>query len=82
MFEYDYLLKLLTKRNKEIDKLRAYKVVVDYLRDHLMHSNVPIEHVNNIMGILNYAEDEKCLGINFYDEKYINKDLRRILEII
>lgn len=82
MFEYNFLLELLTKRNKEIDELRANKVVVEFLKDHLMHSYVPIEYVSYIMSILNYPEDRECNGLAFYDREYINEDLKRILEII
>lgn len=73
---------MLMKKNNEIIDLKKYKVVIDYLREKLMHSNIPIEYVNEIMSIVNFAEDERCISSLFYDEKYINKDLRRILEVI
>ena len=79
MFEYEYLLELLTKRNKEIDKLRSYKVVVDYLKETLMHSSKSIEDVNNLMSILNYAEDGKCTSSLFCPIELTNQDLRRVL---
>lgn len=83
MFEYEYLLELLTKRNLEIDKLRTYKVVVDYLKDTLMKSNMAIQDVCYIMSILNYAEDESVVNESyFYEEEYINQNLKRVLEVI
>lgn len=83
MFEYEYLLELLTKRNMEIDKLRTYKVVVDYLKDTLMKSNMAIQDVCYIMSILNYAEDESVVNESyFYEEEYINQNLKRVLEVI
>lgn len=83
MFEYNFLLELLTKRNKEIDDLRTYRVVVNSLRDKLMESNIPIEHVCYIMSILNYAEDGECTNNSFfYEERFLNKNLKRALEMI
>ena len=82
MFEYNFLLELLTKRNKEIDDLRTYRVVVNFLRDKLMESNIPIEHVCYIMSILNYAEDGECTNNSFfYEERLLNKNLKRALEV-
>lgn len=83
MFEYKYLLELLTKRNLEIDKLRAYKVVVDYLRETLMKSNMAIQEVCYIMSILNYAEDGECTNNSFfYEEIQTNQELRKALEVM
>lgn len=82
MFEYNFLLELLTKRNKEIDDLRTYRVVVNFLRDKLMESNIPIEHVCYIMSILNYAEDGECTNNSFfYEDRLLNKNLKRALEV-
>ena len=82
MFEYNFLLELLTKRNKEIDDLRTYRVVVNFLRDKLMESNIPIEHVCYIMSILNYAEDGECTNNSFfYEDRLLNKNLKRSLEV-
>lgn len=82
MFEYSFLLELLTKRNKEIDDLRTYRVVVNFLRDKLMESNIPIEHVCYIMSILNYAEDGECTNNSFfYEDRLLNKNLKRALEV-
>ena len=82
MFEYEYLLELLTKRNKEIDKLRTYKVVVDYLKETLMKSYLSIEDVSYIMSILNYAEDGECTNNSFfYEDRLLNKNLKRSLEV-
>lgn len=83
MFEYKYLLELLTNRNMEIEKLRTYKVVVDYLKETLMKSNMAIQDVCYIMSILNYAEDETVVNESyFYGEEYINQNLKRVLEVI
>ena len=83
MFEYEYLLELLTKRNLEIDKLRTYKVVVNYLRDTLMKSNMAIQDVCYIMSILNYAEDGECTNNSFfYEERLTNQELRTALEVM
>lgn len=82
MFEYNFLLELLTKRNKEIDDLRTYRVVVNFLRDKLMESNIPIEHVCYIMSILNYAEDGECVNDSFfYEERLLNQNLKKALEV-
>lgn len=83
MFEYEKLLELLTKRNLEIDKLRTYKVVVDYLRDTLMKSNMAIQDVCYIMSILNYAEDGECTNDSYFYSKHLtNEELKRVLEMI
>lgn len=82
MFEYEYLLELLTKRNLEIEQLRTYKVVVDYLKEQIMHSYMSIEDVGYVMSILNYAEDGECIRPMFYPEALVNKELRRVLEIL
>lgn len=80
MFEYEKLLELLTKRYQEIDKLTTYKVVVEYLKEKLMVSNIPIGDVSYVMSILNYAEDDKC--INTYFPSKANEELKRVLEMI
>ena len=77
------MLELLTKRNMEIDKLRTYKVVVDYLIDTLMKSNMAIQDVCYIMNILNYAEYGECTNNSFfYEERLTNQKLRRALEVM
>ena len=42
------------EKQKEIDNLRTYKVVVDYLKDKLMHSNISIEDVSYVFVFLSY----------------------------
>lgn len=79
---YNNYWEMMMEKNKEIDKLRTYKVVVDYLRDELMTSNLPIESVNYVLGILNYVEDGECIRTSFYPEELVNNKLRRILEIL
>ncbi len=81
-FNQDDLLELLTKKNKEVEKLRTYRIVVDYLKDKLMHSNMSIEDVSYIMSILNYAEDKECINTYFYEKRLINQELREALNRI
>ena len=80
MFKYEELLELLTKKNQKIDKLTTYKVVVEYLKEKLMTSNIAIGDVSYVMSILNYAEDNEC--ISTYFPKYANEELKRVLEVI
>ena len=80
MFKYEELLELLTKKNQKIDKLTTYKVVVEYLKDKLMTSNMAIGDVSYVMSILNYAEDNEC--INTYFPSKANEELKRVLEVI
>lgn len=78
----DYWERIIEK-DKTIQELIKYKIVVDYLREKLLKSDLPIEIVRNLMSILKYAEDETCCNDSyFYPEEAINKDLRRILEVI
>lgn len=80
MYKYEELLELLTKKNQRIDKLTTYKVVVEYLKEKLMTSNMAIGDVSYVMSILNYAEDNEC--ISTYFPKYANEELKRVLEVI
>lgn len=76
------MLEIIEQKNKEIDKLRTYRVVVEYLKDKLMHSNIPIEHVCYVMSILNYAEDGECTNNSFfYEERLLNENLKKALEV-
>ena len=62
--------------------MNDYKLVIEYLKEYLMSSSLPIEEVSMLMGILNYAEDGCVSSLCFYDEWLINKDLKRVLEIL
>ena len=78
----DYWERIIEK-DKTIQELNKYKIVVDYLREELLKSNLPIESVRHVFSILNFAEDEDCRNDSyFYPEELINKDLKRILEMI
>ena len=78
----DYWERIIEK-NKTIQELNKYKIVVDYLREELLKSNLPIESVRHVFSILNFVEDEDCCNDSyFYPEELINKDLKRILEVI
>ena len=79
---YDDYWQRVQEKQKEIDKLRTYRIVVEYLQDKLMHSNIPIEHVCYIMSILSYAEDGECVNDSFfYEDRLLNKNLKRALEV-
>ena len=78
----DYWERIIEK-NKTIQELDKYKIVVDYLREELLKSNLPIESVRHVFSILNFVEDEDCCNDSyFYPEELINKELKRILEVI
>lgn len=79
---YNNYWERLMNMQKEIDELRTYKVVVDYLKEQIMHSYMSIEDVGYVMSILNYAEDGECNRSMFYPEALVNKELRRVLEIL
>lgn len=79
---YNNYWERLMDMQKEIDELRTYKVVVDYLKEQIMHSYMSIEDVGYVMSILNYAEDGECIRSMFYPEALVNKELRRVLEIL
>lgn len=78
--EQNFIIKEQDETIKRLDKLRAYKVVVEYLKDKLMVSNIPIGYVSYVMSILNYAEDDEC--INTYFPSKANEELKRVLEMI
>lgn len=78
----DYWERIIEK-NKTIQELNNYKIVVEYLREELLKSNLPIESVRHVFSILNFVEDEDCCNDSyFYPEELINKELKRILEVI
>lgn len=82
IFYNDYWERIIEK-NKTIQELNNYKIVVDYLREELLKSDLPIESVRHVFSILNFIEDETCCNDSyFYPEEIINKDLKRILEVI
>lgn len=61
---------------------RVYKITLEYAKECIMKSNIPIGEADKLMAILNYAEDNECKGTGFFRKDLINKDLRRILNII
>ena len=68
---------------KDYLELRKNKVVVDYLRETLIKSNLPIGSVSYVMGLLNYVEDDECTNDSyFYSKHLINEELKRVLEMI
>lgn len=68
---------------KEYLELRKNKVVVDYLRETLIKSNLPIGSVSYVMSLLNYVEDDDCTNDSyFYSKHLINEKLKRVLEMI
>lgn len=68
---------------KEYLELRKNKVVVDYLRENLIKSNLPIGSVSYVMSLLNYVEDDECTNDSyFYSKHLINEELKRVLEVI
>lgn len=78
--EQNFIIEEQEETIKRLDKLRAYKVVVEYLKEKLMTSNMAIGDVSYVMSILNYAEDNEC--ISTYFPKYANEELKRVLEVI
>lgn len=78
--EQNFIIKEQEETIKRLDKLRAYKVVVEYLKEKLMTSNMAIGDVGYVMSILNYAEDDEC--INTYFPGKANEELKRVLEMI
>lgn len=78
----DYWERIIEK-DKTIQELYKYKIVVDCLREELLNSNLPIDSVRHVFSILNFVEDDTCCNDScFYTEELINKDLRRVLEVI
>lgn len=68
---------------KDYLELRKNKVVVDYLRENLIKSNLPIGSVSYVMSLLNYVEDDECTNNSyFYSKHLINEELKRVLEVI
>lgn len=68
---------------KDYLELRKNKVVVDYLRENLIKSNLPIGSVSYVMSLLNYVEDDECTNDSyFYSKHLINEELKRVLEVI
>ena len=68
---------------KEYLELRKNKVVVDYLRETLIKSNLPIGSVCYVMSLLNFVEDDDCTNDSyFYSKHLINEELKRVLEMI
>lgn len=68
---------------KDYLELRKNKVVVDYLRENLIKSNLPIGSVSYVMSLLNYVEDDECTNDSyFYSKHLINEELKRVLEMI
>ena len=68
---------------KEYLELRRNKVVVDYLRETLIKSNLPIGSVCYVMGLLNFVEDDDCINDSYFYSKYLtNEELKRVLEMI
>lgn len=78
--EQNFIIKEQEETIKRLDKLRTYKVVVEYLKEKLMTSNMAIGDVSYVMSILNYAEDDEC--INTYFPSKANEELKRVLEMI
>lgn len=60
---------------------RVYKITLDYAKECIMKSNIPIGEVDKLMAILNYAEDNECKGTGFFRKDLIDKDLKRALEV-
>ena len=60
---------------------RIYKVTLEYAREWIMKSNIPIGEADKLMAILNYAEDNECKGTVFFRKDLINKDLKKALEV-
>lgn len=78
----DYWERIIEK-DKTIQELYKYEIVVNYLREGLLKSNLPIDSVRHVFSILNFVEDDSCCNDSyFYPEELINKDLRRVLEVI
>lgn len=68
---------------KEYLELRRNKVVVDYLRETLIKSNLPIGSVCYVMGLLNFVEDDDCTNDSYFYSKHLtNEELKRALEMI
>lgn len=60
---------------------RVYKITLEYAKECIMKSNIPIGEASKLMAILNYAEDEKVNSTCFFCKELINKDLKRALEV-
>ena len=68
---------------KDYLELRKNKVVVDYLRENLIKSNLPIGSVSYVMSLLNYVEDDECTNDSYFYSKHLtNEELKRVLEMI
>lgn len=78
--EQNFIIKEQRETIKRLEELRIYKVVVDYLKEKLIESDMPIGEVSYIMSILNYAEDKECM--NTYFSSNINEELKRALEVM
>ena len=84
---YDYFKEetaLLTMENNQLkDKERTQRLSIEMAKDKILHSNIPIREGANIIAILNYPEDDTCSNDSvFFDKKYTNQELKRVLEMI
>lgn len=84
---YDYYKEetaMLTMENNQLkDKERTQRISIDMAIEKIMHSNMPIGEVQHIVPILNYPEDDTCSNDSvFFDKKYTNQELKRVLEMI
>lgn len=80
---FNKCVEIIEEKNKEIMELLPYKLTNEYVKGRLMKSNIPIGEVCFLMSLLNYPEDKTCRNDSyFWGEEYINKDLRKYLEVI
>lgn len=64
------------------EKERVQRISIDMAIEKIMHSNMPIGEVQYIVPILNYPEDDTCSNDSvFFDKKYTNQELKRVLEV-